>query len=67
MGLRLIALLPVVTRTDASSGRNGSKVVPWRRNARLAAPATVTEATQTAVVAAARTGVGVGPRPATSR
>src|SRR3712207_1754567 len=63
MGLRLITLLPVVTSVEACSGWNGFTVVPLRRNARLAPPARATEASETAVAAAARPVVGVRAGP----
>src|SRR5215213_2470406 len=59
MGLRLRALLPVVTRTDARSGCIGSTVVPLRANWRPATPASVPDASETIAVAAARVGLGL--------
>jgi hypothetical protein len=32
MGFRLTEFAPVVPKTEASAGLNGSSVVPWRRN-----------------------------------
>lgn len=58
MGLRLTAFAPVVTRTEAPAGSNGSNVVPWRRNCRAAAAASAPETAAVALAAAARAAEG---------
>src|SRR4051794_24134119 len=54
MGLRLTEFAPVVTKTDASAGLNGSRVVSWRRNWRAAELARTPEAAAMAHAPVAR-------------
>ena len=54
MGLRLTEFAPVVTKTEASAGSNGSSVVPSRPNWHATAVANAPEAAPVAIAATAR-------------
>ena len=54
IGLRVMPFAPVVTKLEVRSGRNGSTVVPLRRNRLADAPASTDDATAKAAAVAER-------------